>query len=274
MKLLNKTKLGVLLLLLILIELGLTLYLAMWRETFWSAVENKDYNTFIWYLGYFAGVALTLCFVVSYQQYITTILGLYFRTKLTKIALKSTISHDTMRQIKQEDCLAYPQLLLNLSVGLFRNVCLVGIYGYIILKVGILYIILPTGYAVLSTLICYKLAYPLINLNYLNQSTEAKFRELLSKISYAKAFRNNFELAKATKKLGYFQVGFGQTGVVLPYIFLSGLYFSTQITFGALMQCASAMNSLIDSMSFFTTSFNDINKLLSCKKRLKLIEVI
>ncbi len=274
MKTLSKGSKIIGLILLVLVELGLTLYLAQWREVFWGAVESKDYTTFVWYLGYFAIVAMTLCFTVSYQQYLTTVLGLCYRTDLTKKALKSTVHHDTMRQIKQEDCFSYPQLALGLAVGLIRNICLVGIYVWIVAKVGVLYLTLPVLYSILATVVCYKLAYPLIDLNYFNQSTEAKFRELLSKVSYSKALRNNFELAKATKKLGYFQVGFGQIGVVLPYIFLSGLYFGSTITFGALMMTASSMNSLIDSLSFFTSSFNDINKLAASRRRLKMIGVL
>ncbi len=103
---------------------------------------------------------------------------------------------------------------------------------------------------------------------------EARFRQLLTKRQYAKAFVNNYNLAKATKKLGYFQIGIAQISVVLPYICLSGLYFSYKISFGVLMQTASAINNMTDSLGFFLTSFNDINKVLAARKRLHEIGVL
>lgn len=271
MKLINKKKIGAALILLIISELALTFYLATWRPVFWSAVEHKDFNTFVLYLGYFVIVAMSLCFIVSYQQYLTTVLSLSLRTKLTKKLLKIETDYPTAKQIKQEDGLLTPALTLSLGVGLFRNICLMAIYTYVIIQIGWVYVLLPVIYSILTTLLCYKLAYPLIKLNFGNQNAEAQFRETLNYKTYFAAYKSNFMLAIATKKLGYFQVGIGQIGVVLPYIFLSKLYFGSVISFGELMQIASAMGSLIDSMSYFINSFNDINKLSSCRKRLKII---
>lgn len=274
MKVFNKLKLGIALSILILIELALTMYLADWRSTFWNAVESRDYDTFIRYLVYFITVALTLCFVGSYEGYLITLVALTMRTTLTKKALKSNVGHIALEQIKQEDCLVYPTLLLNLIIGAIRNCCLLAIYSYFVIKVSSLYLIYPIVYAIVTSSVGYKLALPLINLNYINQNLEAKFRQQLTKINYGKVFVNNYNLAKHTKILGYWQIGTGQISVVLPYICLAGVYFSLKISFGVLMQAANALNSMTDCLSFYLNSFNDINKLLSCRKRLFEIGVL
>lgn len=274
MKTFKLNKLCVLLVLLVIVELCLTMYLASWRSTFWDAVEHHNYSVFVHYLIYFIIVALALCFVGSYEGYLITLVSLAMRTQLTKKALLTTIKHEALSQIQQEDCLKYPQLLIGLIVNGLRNLCLLFIYGYFVVKVNPLYLLYPVIYAIISSGIGYKLAYPLISLNYLNQNMEAKFRQHLTKINYGKAFVNNFHLAKATKILGYWQIGVAQISVVLPYICLASLYFSYKITFGTLMQVSSALNAMTDSLSFWLNSFNDINRLLSCRKRLQEIQVL
>lgn len=274
MKTFNRRKLYILLIVLVIVELGLTMYLANWRSTFWSAVESHDYHIFILYLGYFAIVALSLCFIGSYQQYIITLLGLSIRTTLTRRALNSKEEHIAKSQIIQEDCLVYPQLYLSLCIGGLRNTCLLIVYSYFVIAVSSWYLLYPLIYAIVSTVVGYKLALPLINLNYINQNMEASFRQLLTKINYGKAFVNNFNLAKATKRLGYWQIGSSQLSVVLPYLCLAPLYFTFKLTFGVLMQVASVMNSMTDCLSFYLNSFNDINKFLACKKRLGEIGVL
>lgn len=274
MRTFNTRKLCVSLILLVLVELSLTMYLADWRSTFWSAVEAHNYPVFVRYLVYFILVALALCFVASYEGYVMTLVGLSLRTKLTRRALQVNVDHIAIEQIKQEDCLVYPKLLLNLVVGGLRNVCLIVIYGYFVIKVSPYYLIYPLVYAILTSVVGYKLAFPLIDLNYFNQNMEARFRQQLTKRNYGATFVNNFKLAKATKILNYWQIGADQVSVVLPYICLAGLYFSYKITFGTLMQVASALNSMTDSLSFYLNSFGDVNKLLSCRKRLKEVGIL
>lgn len=274
MKIFRLDKLCILLVILVMVELCLTMYLASWRSTFWDAVEHHNYSVFVHYLAYFIIVALALCFVGSYEGYLVTMVSLTMRTRLTKKALQTQVKHEALSQIQQEDCLKYGQLLVGLIVDGLRNLCLLFIYGYFVYKVNPLYLLYPFIYSLISSIVGYKLAFPLISLNYINQNMEAKFRQQLTKINYGKTFVNNFHLARATKLLGYWQIGVGQISVVLPYICLASLYFSYKITFGTLMQVASAPNSMTDCLSFWLNSFNDINKFLSCRKRLQEIQVL
>lgn len=261
--------------LLTIIECSLVGYIAWWKEPFWNAVNHRQLHTFIIYIGYFTGAALLACYVSSKNQYLQKMCALNYRRILTKQALKIQTSIEGYQQRIQEDCFSYPDLSISLSLGLIKNFVMLLVFLVVLFKqLPIIYMTLPAIYAIIGTLVASKLATPLINLNYLNQATEALFRQQLTKITYARTHMNNYRLFVTTKQLSYFQYFYNQISVVIPYLILASVYFSGRITFGILMQCSSAMNSIIDCMSYFINSFNDINRWLSCRKRLKELGVI
>ena len=55
---------------------------------------------------------------------------------------------------------------------------------------------------------------------------------------------------------------------------ISFSYFSYKISFGVLMQCGASIGHIIDSLSYFINSFNDINRLISGHRRLKEINFL
>ncbi len=259
-----------------LLEIGLTAYLGIWREGFWNAVENKHTTNFFVLLGYFSAVALTLCATTGYQQYLVTYSALIMRTRLTKKALKApyeAIPGGSQRV--QEDCCLYPRLLISLTLTFAKSTLLIGVFTTIVIvQLNLSYVLLSLLYATLGTIVAAKLAKPLINLNYINQNYEAAFRQLLTRVNYIKAHRNNFYLMKTTKHLSYFQSFYGQVTVILPYVMGVPLYFAGTITFGVVMQVASSINHIIDNLSMLIYSFNDINLFISCRRRLKELKII
>lgn len=257
--------------------LGIT-YIAHWREWFWQSVADKHLQQFIELLFYFSAAALLLCLTNSIGNYVQQRLALNWRRLLTRKCLKSLpelAANEGFRQRIQEDCRDYPLLLIMLIKVIAVSAIMIFIYSYLIIKqVGLLYLALPVAYALIATFIAGKIAKPLINLNYLNQVKEAAFRQILSRINYAKVHINNYQVFKKTKHLGYFQYFYNQVSVIIPYVLLAPIYFTALIAFGVLMQVASCINHLIDSMSIIINSFNDINKFLSCRKRLTEMGVI
>lgn len=263
-------------LLLLLLDCSLVGFIAFWREGFWTAVEQRHLIQFGWYLGSFSIVALLSCFVGGYQQYLINYATLVWRSKLTRKAFKlkdKTVEGHEQRV--QQDCLDYPSLIFNLSIGLLRNIINGCVFVYILItRLGFIYLILPIVYVIIGTLLASFIAKPLVSLNYINQVAEAKFRRLLTKMNYSAAYKNNINLAKRTKYLSYFQSFYNQITVIVPYIILYPVYFSSKIVFGTFMQCASAMNSVIDGLSFIINSFDSINKMRSCHRRLKEIKIL
>ncbi len=259
-------------------ECALVGYIGIWREGFWTSVQTKNLHLFFLYISYFSVAALGACFVSGYSNYIQSYTALIGRYKLSRIAFKMNLHNSTLegyRQRIQEDCNTYPLLLITLSTGLFKSICLLVVYiSILVYQLSFLYLIIPAIYAGIGTFCAAYLARPLVTLNYINQVFEARFRQALSKLNYSKAHRNNSNLFKATKKLAYFQYFYNQTTVIVPYLILFPIYFTSVISFGIFMQCASSTAQVIECMSYIVNSFNDINKWLSCRRRLKELKVI
>lgn len=276
MKIANLTKVFILLTIMTLIECSMGGFIGFWREYFWSAVSNHQHSTFVLYLVYFSIAALIACLVSGYGQYLANYASLVLRHKLTRKAFKlKDCRVENLPQRIQEDCFSYNQLMIGLIVGYVRNITMFIVYGYILIhQLGGIYLTYPILYTILGTLIAMRLAKPLVNLNYINQNVEAKFRQYLTKVNYASVHRNNHNLFKTTKYLQYFQSFYGQISVIIPYIILAPAYFSFKITFGILMQASAAINTIIECLSFTITSFNDFNRFLSCRRRLKEIRLI
>ena len=264
---------------LIIIECALVGYIAWWREGFWSAVSHRDLMSFILYVLKFTVAALMICYVSGKSLYLTQYVSLIYRRNLTRKAFRKGMIHyhnvEGKEQRIQEDCASYPLLAVSLLTDLFRKFLNLGTFVVILLiQLSGWYLLIPLTYAIIGTCISRYFANPLISLNYTNQLLEAKFRQMLTKNNYAKVHRNNTELFLATKKLSYFQYFYGQISVIIPYIVLYPVYFTARISFGVLMQCANILASIIDALSYIVNSYNDINKWLSCRRRLKEINLI
>jgi putative ATP-binding cassette transporter len=277
MKIFNEKKFIAVLIILLLIDCAMGGYIAIWREGYWSSLEHKQFLKWGWYIAQFIGLALASCAVSGYSQYITNIVSLNIRTRLTRKALKldNYGAIEGGGQRIQEDCMSYPSLLINLSLGLVRAFIMIGIYCFIIIKgIGLVWLLLPVGYALVGTLLAGKIAFPLIKLNYLNQVVEAKFRQILTKLNYVAVHKNNYNMFIRSKYLQYFQSFYNQITVIVPHLLLATLYFTGKITFGIFMQVASSIAELINSLSYLLNSFGDINRFLSCRKRLKELKII
>ncbi len=262
---------------LVLVECVLIGYIAIWREWFWQAISDRHLKAFMVLLSQFSVAALLACLVSGYGDYLVNCTSLIMRTRLTKLAITTvkTSSIEGKGQRIQEDCFTYPNGLLFLLRNGLKNILILLIFTTIIYRqLGSLYLLFPLGYAVIGTIIAAYIAKPLIKLNYVNQVLEAKFRQVLTKWQYKLVHRNNHNLFVKTKFLAYFQSFYGQATIIIPYVILAPLYFSLRISFGVLMQCAASINSLIDALSFIINNFNEINMLLSCRKRLKELEIL
>ena len=271
MKIFNLNKYIFILVFLVLLDCGIGTYIAWWREGYWSSLSNKEFYLWGKYILEFIAAALLSCGVSGYSQYLISVISLYWRTKLTQKALKLDYSRvEGHQQRIQEDCGRYPSILLSLIVALIRSVIMIVAFSYIILQhLSWYYLLIPLGYALIGTLLAGKIAFPLINLNYLNQVVEARFRQSLSHLNYLLAHRNNHQLFKKTKHLQYFQSFFNQITVIFPHLCLASLYFSGKIVFGVFMQVAAAMAEITNSLSVILLSFSDINNLISCHRRLR-----
>lgn len=258
------------------IELAGSIYLTYWREAFWNAIQQKDLETFIQQLVLFAGVALGLCIVTATTSYMTSLAAIKWREKLSRYTPILDLGNiENAHQRLQEDCREYPNLMLTVGFNFIRSIVYVLAFSIaLILNFSYIYLIIIFTYAILSTVVANKIAKPLISLNYQFQRVEATYRNYINKLNFKECIVTMLALAKKTKHLQYFQVFYNQLSVIIPLIIIAPVYFMGKMTLGGLMQANSIMGTIIDNMSIGINSFDSINRLISCRKRLKEINII
>lgn len=258
------------------VEVLLVLGLTFWREHFWNAISSKDIHGFFFYLGIFAVLTLVLCFVTSSSVYFGTRAAISWRKKLSILADKFKKSKiENIRQRLQQDCFDYPNLCIILGSGAFKAFLYIILFTLsIIFNFNTIWLFWIIGYSILSTVIANYIGKPLVHLNYENQMLEATYRRSLTKLNFRKCIDIQIKLAKKLKHLQYFQSFYGQLGVIIPLLIIAPEYFSTTMTLGHLMQANSTMSTLADSLSYGINSFDQFNKLRSCRKRLLEIGMI
>ena len=258
------------------IEIALAYYLTEWRHTFWDFVEKRNYNGFLIQIGIFTGVALVLCFVASYAQYCGTLAAIKWRQLLnTKCSSISSSNIENINQRIQEDCREYPDLMIQVVFGSGKALVYVLVFATTLaVSFSVYYLLIILTYAILSTWIAKKISMPLISLNYQSQRAEATYRNELSNTNFEGCIAIMLGLAKKTKQLSYFQTFYGQIAVILPIVVVAPAYFTAALTLGGLMQCTSIMSTISENLSYGINSFNIINRLISCRKRLKEINII
>lgn len=265
------------LIILIITEISFSLYLTFWREHFWNAVSNKDAHNFIQQLIVFTCVALTACFVSGFSGYLVSLTAIKWREILNKKVLNLPLNSriENMNQRIQQDCLDYPDLFLNLIMGLFKAICYIIIFSVsLLLSFSWTMLVIIIGYSVIGTALAHYIARPLLSLNYQQQRLEATYRNNLSMSNFSECISIMLGLAKKQKNLTYFQQFYSQIGVIIPLIIVAPAYFTGNMSIGLLMRFNSLSATILENMSFGVSSFSTINKLLSCRKRLKEINIL
>jgi putative ATP-binding cassette transporter len=269
----------ILIIFLSILEASLIGYIGWWRAPFWGFVQSKNLYMFYWYLIYFGIAALAACGISAMNIWYQNKATLAYRDKLTEKALNINLdrpnSVEGQAQRIQEDPNSYPAFIFTFCAQMFRNVLVLGVYGTILVyQLSFINLLYPFLYTILGTGLAAYIAKPLFSLNYLNQVVEAKFRQELTKENYKTVHDNNLKVYKATKKLNYFQYFFSQISVIFPYLVIAPLYFTSNIIFGVYMQCASAMANMVECLSLLINNYGEFNKWLSCRRRLKELEII
>lgn len=260
------------------IEISLALFLTYWREAFWNCIAEKQGQELIKQLCIFTTAALGICFVSGFSGYIVNLTSIEWRKKLNEKAFsirESRTGIENLSQRIQEDCMSYPDLLINLMYGTIKAVFYIIVFSTsLIISFSWVYLILLIGYSIIGTWITKKVATPLIKLNYEQQRIEATYRSELTPNIFKQCIFIMLGLAKKQKHLTYLQQLYGQIGVVLPIILIAPSYFSSGMLIGMLMRFNSIGSTILDNMSYPINSFASINKLLSCRKRLKEVNII
>lgn len=145
-------------------------------------------------------------------------------------------------------------------------------------------------YSVGGTVITHLIGRPLIALMFNQQRFEADFRFNLVRTRenseqvallrgeaaerdrlgsrFNRVVENWHQIMSRQKKLTFFTAGFDQASVVIPYLLVAPAYFANAVQLGALMQTASAFNSVQSALSFFVLTYSQLAEWSAVIRRL------
>lgn len=258
------------------IEISLALWLTVWREHFWQTVSLKQSLQFMQQLGIFTIVAFACCVVSGLGGYLVNLTTIRWREKLNTKAFairKSRI--ENMSQRIQDDCWKFPELVLTLGYGFCKAVFYILVFSIsLVYTFDWWYLGVLVSYTIIGSVCTSYIAKPLIKLNYEQQRAEATYRGDLSISNFQDCVALMLGIAKRTKRLTYFQQFYMQIAVVIPLIIIAPVYFQTAMTLGLLMRFNSLAGTILDNLGYGISSWGNINLLLSCRRRLKEINII
>jgi putative ATP-binding cassette transporter len=189
---------------------GITVLINSWNNNFYNALQNRDWNAFVYQLGYFCVLATIFILLAVYQLYLNQWLQIRWRRWMTRTYLDHWLSGanhyrmqllgdaaDNPDQRIADDVRFFIEGgpngmgVLSISLGLLNAVVTLGSFAVILwgLSVSAPLHIFGTVwaipgylvwaaliYAIIGTAITHLIGRPLIALNFLQQRYEADFR--------------------------------------------------------------------------------------------------
>ncbi|MCW5688104.1 MAG: ABC transporter ATP-binding protein/permease [Pseudolabrys sp.] len=183
---------------------GITVLLNSWNANFYNALQNKDWNAFVYQLGYFTILAAAFVGLAVYQLYLNQWLQIRWRRWLTRRYLDEWLAGanhyrmqlsgeaaDNPDQRIAEDVTSFVSSTLSISIQLLSSLVTLVSFMVILWNLsaaaplhlfGISYNIpgyllwAALIYAVIGTALTHLIGRPLIALNFQQQRYEADFR--------------------------------------------------------------------------------------------------
>jgi putative ATP-binding cassette transporter len=147
------------------------------------------------------------------------------------------------------------------------------------------------AYAIVGSVLANYVGRRLIPLNFLKQRYEANFRFSLVRVRenaegialyrgeideantlkarFSDVFSNGWRVLFTQVQLAFYQSGYGQMAIIFPYVVTAPRFFAGAITFGVMMQTASAFGQVQSALSFFVDNYTTLAELRAVMDRLK-----
>jgi putative ATP-binding cassette transporter len=302
----DSKKKGYLYLLGIILMVGLTIagtvYLNEWRSDFYNAIDAHRINDFWVLIVKFTAVASGLVVVYAYSAYITQLLGLDWRIKLTeyfenkwlekhKGGNKFTVDNPDQRI--SEDIRKFIDYFLNYGTQLVQQFILLLMFSVITYQLsselfGIpgLLLWISLGYALIGSFITWRLGKPLIKIEFETQKREADYRyglalerehnidklDIDGLSQHTERFISLREMVvlsfKRQKIVNFFVSSYNQIEVIIPFLFIAPSYFASALTLGWLMQTAQSMSMVQQSIAYIVNNYTGLAQMKATIDRL------
>ncbi len=278
-----------------------------WYKNFWDTVQNYDLPGFKYQLMMFVILAAIHVVVSVYNSYLRAKLVIYWRRWFTSKVMNDYLDDDIYYKMQltdnktenpdqriSEDLGEFVSKTIALLLGTASDLAMLFTFGVVLWNLSqavditvmgyhlhlpdgyMLY--LAAGYALVGTLITFKIGKPLVKLNFRQQRYEADFRFSLIRVrensesialykgqdseerylnnTFSYVVKNYIKLIQREKILGFFTLSYFQTAVIFPILIAAPMYFAKLITMGSIMQINSAFGRVQDSLSTIIQSFS------------------
>jgi len=290
-----------------------------WYNFFYDALQDYDKRGALDLLVIFTFLAAVYIILAVYRYYLQLYLSLRWRRWLTEQFLDRWLQKksyyylenfdektDNPDQRIQEDIGALVTTSLDLAVGLISSITTFFAFIYILWTLSGHFVVhlgswgsvdipgylvwVSIIYAIVGTLLAFKIGYPLVGLNFEQQKREANFRfslvDLRSHAEHVALYRgehhqksilgnlfdrvlnNWYAIILRQKLLLWFTAGYNQVSVLLPLMVVLPNYFSKVFKLGGLMQALRAFGQIQEALSFLINSYSQIAQWRAVVRRL------
>ncbi|HEY8100448.1 MAG TPA: ABC transporter ATP-binding protein/permease [Burkholderiaceae bacterium] len=278
-----------------------------WNRDMFNALQEKNFTAFKGLLWRFSYLAVIYISMSIYKIYLTQALEMRWRIWLTHQYLNEWLANQAFYRVEQngsadnpdqriaEDLNSLTGGTLSLTLGLLSSVVtLVSFIGILWSVSGSLafafvdrqwfipgYMVwFAVAYALIGSLLVWKVGTPLVEQNFNQQRFEANFRSGLVRIrEYAEAIvlyrgerqeqrhlgerfehirANWWAIMRTTKRLNIVSTFYAQFAIIFPMLVAAPRYFSGAITLGVFTQISDAFAQVQDALSWFINAFSSL----------------
>lgn len=270
---------------------------------FMTAIENKNWNGFVHYAAFYAGVFVVSTIAAVNYRWCEERLGLVARKWLTERAIEKYVADHTYFRMNvsgallnpdqriSEDIRALTATTLSFILMLLNATLTVLSFSGVMWSISPTLFLIAVLYAAIGSLLTYFLGRPLIKLNYDQLDKEANFRSRLvhvrenadpiALLGHEDRLRvrlhdrldqlalNFRRIINVNRNLAYFTTGYNFFIQVLPALIVAPLFIKGDAQFGVITQSAMAFGHLIGAFSLIVTQFQSISSYTAVIARLE-----
>jgi ABC-type uncharacterized transport system fused permease/ATPase subunit len=272
----------ILMIIIIIIHVAITVYITYWYAEFYNALAAMDKASIINALMKFLFAGIVYVTSISEISFLELRIGLDIRENLYNYYGLDVLNDENVKlscQRMSEDLLKFGQLAMRLLHASMIAILTIPSLLYVLLDVAnLLSAIVLIVYSIFGSIISRKIAKPIIDLEYKQESIEGELRRELVDVAKSKnkplpsivnALSNSKILLKKERILFYFTNMYLQISVIFPYLVMLPSYIKGVITLGIMQQIWSISNRLLHAFSFFVENRQGIVDLLSVTRRVK-----
>jgi putative ATP-binding cassette transporter len=281
---------------------GLSVVNSYVARAFMTAIEHKEYETFVRMALLSVGVYAASTLVSVFYSYTEQRLGLLWRVWATRQSLFRYADHRVYFGLKMrgeignpdqriaDDIRGFTTSTLSFMLMLLNGSFTVVAFSGVMWSISPLLLLVSVLYALAGTLLTYTFGRQLIRLNYDQLDREANFRASLIYLranaesvalsrregpiiqlnlrNLSDLARNLLRIIRVNRNVNFFTTGYNWLIQIIPALLVAPLFMSGRVDFGVITQSAIAFTQLVGAFSLIVREFGSLSSYAAISARL------